>query len=404
MIRFEYILDRIKDVKLRDYLSVVPMMVAGLLIPFYRKKYRTIWLICEEPKEARDNGYHFFRYMCLYQPQQKCVYAIKRKSVDYEKVKKLGMVIEYGSIQHWLAYFLCEYNISSQKGGKPNAAICSFMELNNYFHTCNIFLQHGVIINNLRWLYSDRSKIDKFITSTVPETEYIIANFGYPKDCICLTGMPRFDALHRIQIVPNRILIMPTWRYWFNLKSKQNARTDIDFESSEYLRCWTDLLTNSEMNRLIREYRLEVIFYPHRNMQNHIRTFEHLETSVVIASWEKYDIQDLLKSSAMMITDYSSVFFDMVYMKKPIIFYQFDEDKYREYQYGEGYFNYHHNVFGNTYSSNEQVVRKIEEMAACGFKPSKDFLEEHERIFKYWDEDNSKRIFNMLLDARNENS
>lgn len=127
--------------------------------------------------------------------------------------------------------------------------------------------------------------------------------------------MPRFDALHKIQVISNRILIMPTWRYWFNLKSKRNKNTDNDFETSEYVRCWEELLVSPELERLINKCQLEVIFYPHRNMQNYIKTFEQLKTSVVIASWEKYDIQELLKSSAIMITDYSSVFFDMIYMK-----------------------------------------------------------------------------------------
>lgn len=404
MVSIKYLLDRIQDVKLRDYLSLFPMIIAWIIRPFYTKKYQTVWLVCEEPKEARDNGFHFFKYMCLHQSQQKCVYAIKKKSVDYQKIRRLGKAIEYGSIQHWLAYFLCEYNISSQKGGKPNAAICSFMELDNNFHTLNIFLQHGVTINNVRWLYADRSKINKFITSTLPETEYIISNFGYPNNSICLTGMPRFDALHKINAVPNRVLIMPTWRYWFNLKSKQNANTDDDFETSEYLRCWRELLVHPEMKRLIRKHQLEVIFYPHRNMQNHVKAFEHLETPVVIASWEKYDIQELLKSSAIMITDYSSVFFDMVYMKKMIIFYQFDEEKYREYQYREGYFDYHHNTFGNTYSSCEEVINNLEEIVISNFKPSTEFLREHERIFKYWDENNSERIFKMLKENRKDNN
>lgn len=44
----------------------------------------------------------------------------------------------------------------------------------------------------------------------------------------------------------------------------------------------------------------------------------------------KYDVQQLLKESLLLITDYSSVFFDMMYMNKPVIFYQFDENQYRK--------------------------------------------------------------------------
>ncbi len=396
MIKLAYFVNRIRDVKLKDYLSVFPMTVALIAKSFFKKKYEKAWLICEEAAEARDNGYHFFRYMCQKQPQQKCFYAIKKKSVDYNKVQKLGDVIEYGSIQHWIAYFLCEYNISSQKGGKPNAAMCSFMELNGKFHPHNVFLQHGVTKDNAAWLYADKSYIEKFITSTTPETEYIKSNFGYPNGTIQLTGMPRFDALHRVKIVPNRILIMPTWRYWFNLKSKQHSDTDINFETSEYFQKWMEALDNPKMVKMIKEYNLEVIFYLHRNLQNHINLFKQVSSPIIIASWEKYDIQDLLKTSSMMITDYSSVFFDMVYMKKPVIFYQFDEEKYRKYQYGEGYFDYHDNAFGKSFSSCQDLLSELESIVQNNMLPSEEFLKEHKKIFKYWDNKNSERIYHLL--------
>lgn len=114
--KLKYFLNKIQDVKIKDYCSLFPMTIALIIRPFYKKTYKDAWLICEEPKEARDNGYHFFQYMVQNQPNQKCFYAIKKNSIDYKKVKKYGNIIEYGSIQHWLAYFLCQYNISSQKG------------------------------------------------------------------------------------------------------------------------------------------------------------------------------------------------------------------------------------------------------------------------------------------------
>lgn len=397
MIKLNYLFDKIRDVKVTDYLSFFPMTLALLLKPFYRKKYTRAWLVCEEPEEARDNGYHFFKYMCINQPQQKCFYAIKKKSVDAKKVEKYGEIIEYGSISHWIAYFLCEYNISSQKGGKPNAAVCSFMELNGFFHPQNIFLQHGVIINNLKWLYAEKSCISKFITSTYPETEFIKKNFGYDSDSILLTGLPRFDNLHDLKIKDNRILIMPTWRYWFNLKSKQGEMVENRIEDSEYLTCWLELLNSPRLQKLIDKNKLEVIFYPHRNMQKYLESFTKVKSKVIIASWKDYDIQELLKSSSMMITDYSSVFFDMVYMKKPVIFFQFDEEKYRNYQYGEGYFDYHNNFFGNSCPNVNDVLSELEKIIERGFKPQKEFLEEHKRIFKYWDNKNSQRIFQFLV-------
>ena len=396
LIKASYFFEKIQDVKVKDLLSVFPMTAALLLKPFYRKKYHNVWLVCEDPMEARDNGYHFFRYMRMNQPQQECVYAIKRKSVDFQKVNDLGDTIEYGGVKHWLAYFLCRYNISSQKGGKPNAAVCSFMELSGVFKPHNVFLQHGVTINQAEWLFVDRSRFETFITATVPETEFIEKHFGYPDGTIQLTGFPRFDALHDYSVNNRQILIMPTWRAWFNLKSKMHEDTDSDFLTSEYLKKWLELLNCDELRQLAQDYQLRFIFYPHRNMQRYIAAFENVPEYVALASWEEYDIQDLLKTSAMMITDYSSVFFDMVYMKKPIVFYQFDEEKFRKYQYAEGYFDYHNNPFGRSFRNKESVLAELERFIKQEFKVSDEYLQAHKEYFKLYDRDNCRRVYEIV--------
>ena len=94
MISLKYILSRIKDVKIKDYLSLAPMSIALIIRPFFKKRYSDYWLICEEPAEARDNGYVFFKFLTQ-NTKQKCIYAIKRNSPDYQKVKTLGETIQF---------------------------------------------------------------------------------------------------------------------------------------------------------------------------------------------------------------------------------------------------------------------------------------------------------------------
>lgn len=399
MIKLSYLLDRIRDVKPSDYLSVFPMVVALLIRPLYRKRYEGTWLICEEPAEARDNGYHFFKYMCQKQPQQKCFYAIKRESVDTPKVRKLGETIEYGSIQHWLAYFLCEYNISSQKGGKPNAAMCAFMEMNGRFKPQNVFLQHGVTKDHAEWLYADKCIFKYFITTAIPEDEMIKRDYGYAEGVVQLTGFPRYDALCDFVVNKKRVLIMPTWRYWFNLKSKGGDDVSGSFENSEYLKTWLSFLNDVGLERIAEKYGLEIIFYLHRNMQSHIDAFKNVKHHIVVASWKEYDIQDLLKTSAIMITDYSSVYFDMIYMQKPILFYQFDEKEYRKYQYKEGWFDYHNNPFSIAYSEKDSLISKLEEYASRQFDVTESYKENCYRLFKYLDANNSKRVYELLREG-----
>lgn len=318
------------------------------------------------------------------------------------KVRKLGDVIQYGSVQHWLAYYICEYNISSKKGGKPNAALCAFMEINGKFKIKNIFLQHGVSINNLRWLNADRSNIYKFITSTVDEDAYIKSNFGYPNGTIVRTGLLRFDGLHDNKIKKNQIVVIPTWRYWFNLKSKQSSETDDKYEKSEYLMRWNEFLSPQRLKQLCDEG-LTVVFYLQRNLQRYSDLFKIEHSNITIASWEDYDIQLLLRESELLITDYSSLFFDMIYMKNPVLFYQFDEEKYREHQYGKRYFNYYNNPFGKSFSTHRDVIEELAEKKRNGFCISEVYKTEHKRLFPYYDDRSSERIYKMLVSDYAEN-
>lgn len=394
MISLKYFLKKIKDVKISDVRAIFPMLTALFVVPLYKDKYRYTWLICEEAKEARDNGYWFFRKMCENHPEQHCIYAIDKSSVDYVKVKDLGEVIQYGSLRHWIIYFTCQRNISSQKGGKPNAALCSFIELNGFYNAHNVFLQHGITKDKVDWLQADCFRMDLFVTAAVPEKKYIEENYGYQQGIVQLTGFPRFDNLQNIKTIKNQIVIMPTWRQWFKLKSKKVKEVNDDFVTSDYLKKWSELLNDPRFNSLIEKYQLKIIFYPHRNMQNYLPEFqEKINDNIIIASWEDYDLQELLKTSEMLITDYSSVFFDMIYMKKPIVFFQFDIDQYRKYQYEEGYFKYRDNPFGKSCKNIRELTDELQCIIERDYSCTDAFLKAHSEYFELYDDKNSDRIF-----------
>ena len=94
-------------------------------------------------------------------------------------------------------------------------------------------------------------------------------------------------------------------------------------------------------------------------MQKHISLFKSSSDYVVIADFASYDVQDLLKKSKLLITDYSSVFFDFAYMMKPCIYYQFDLKEFTEHHYGRGYFNYEKDGFGRVVSDSETLIEEI---------------------------------------------
>ena len=354
---------------------------------------RRFWLVCEEKNEARDNGYWLYRWVRENRPKQKIAYAINKKSPDYAKVKDLGKTIRYGSLSHWFWYIVADKNISSQKSGKPNAAVCYLFEVILKMRRNNrVFLQHGVIVNRLDWLYYPNTYMRLFVTSAAAEQEFIANTFGYPQGYVQMLGLSRFDTLHDAERNEEIILVMPTWREWLGRESRENR--GLEFSETEYFNAWNEFLHSPVLAGLLEKYDKKLLFYPHRNMQKFLEYFQSDDPRVEIADWKKYDIQDVLKRAALLITDYSSVFFDFSYMRKPVLFYQFDEKEFREKQYAEGYFDYHNTVLGKWTDTEEGLCALLEEQFSLGMPLLSE--ETVRSFFPLWDTENRARTYEAI--------
>lgn len=389
---------KLKRVKLNDIFQIWKLLASILPALFYRCFNKNLWIVCEDAMEARDNGYWFFKYLREKHPEQSCVYAIKKKSVDYQKVAKLGRTVEYGSLAHWILYLASSKKISSQKAGNPNAAIFYFLEVYGLLHDKRIFLQHGITINDSRWLYYSATKMTGFICGAYPEYQYILDKFGYPPKKVYYTGFCRFDGLHNFQRDQKLILIMPTWREWI---ADEDDRL-IEYEGTKeipetnYFRHWNSFLKDEKLEILAEKYSVRFVFFPHRNMQKYMEYFPECKKYMTIVGSKDWDIQELLKKASLMITDYSSVFFDFVYMKKPVIFYQFDYKNFRKGQYGEGYFSYQKNPFGDRETRQEEIFNLIEKYIKKDFSVTNAYLQAHKEYFRLYDTNNCERIYRVI--------
>ncbi len=389
---------KLKFIKMKDILSLIPMCLAFIPAMITKIFVRDFWLICEDKNEARDNGYWFFKYVKENKPKQKCAYAINKNSPDYAKVKDLGKIINYGGFAHWFWYFVADKNISSQKGGKPNAAVCYFLEVVLKLRKNNrVFLQHGVTKDDTDWLYYKNTNMRLFVTATRPEYEFIKGRFGYPEGNVQLLGFPRFDNLNNDILDKDTILVMPTWRQWI---AKGVETRDIEgsekFEDTDYYKGWSEFLKSDKLDKILKKYNKKLLFYPHRNMQKYISSFEAKSENITICNWENNDIQEVLKKASIMITDYSSVFFDFWYMKKPVLFYQFDEEKFRKYQYSEGYFSYRNNGLGKWSDNLDDLLKNLEETLSSD--PEKMDDKKYDEYFEYADNHNCERVYNAIKD------
>lgn len=394
------LMTRIRMIKITDILSGIKMLIAFFLIPFFYFKEKELWLICESENEARDNGFWLFKYIVTNHPEINIVYAINNKSPDYSKVKSLGRVCQYGSVFHWVFYFLAKYNISTQKGGKPNAAICYVLEIYGILKNTRIFLQHGITYNDAEWLYYCNTKMRLFVCGASPEYHYVKNNFGYPEENVKYLGFCRFDNLINSPktLKKRRILVMPTWREWLVSKTEMYKETHYDgnFENTLYFRKWSSFLNNQLLHKILNDNDIELFFYPHRNMQPFLDKFTITNQNIVLASWKDYDIQDLLINSDMMITDYSSVAFDYAYLKKPIVFFQFDYDDFRKGQYKEGYFDFNNQKLGAICYEEIEVINNINDIINKDYVLSEEENDYIDRFFTLRDNRNCERTFNEI--------
>ena len=394
---------RISYVNLRDILALFRFVLVLPVALIAKIFIHHFWLICEDRYEARDNGYWLFRYIRENHPEQKVAYAIDKSSPDYSKVAKLGKIVPYGGWRHWFWYLVAEKNISSQKGGKPNAAACYLLEITlKILPTKRYFLQHGVIINDLKWLYHDVCRFRLFVCSAQPEWDYVSRNFGYPEGRVQLLGLARFDQLHELEVDRNLILVMPTWREWLArpVKANQNLDDLEHFENTEYCIRWNEFLNDPKLVQVLKHYGKRMIFYPHRNMQKYLSYFHSGADLIQIADRNDYDIQDLLKRAGLLITDYSSVFFDFAYMKKPVLFYQFDEEKFRDNQYQIGYFDYRDEFLGKCSFSLHELLLQIEEQCKRNFSVTEAENDLIETFFPLRDQNNCERNYRAILEDK----
>ena len=391
---------KLKYVKLRDIGHIFLFAAALPFALFEKTRRKDLWLICDNGKEAADNGFVFFKYLCKTQPAWDCVFAICRDSPDRERVEAVGKTVDYGSFRHWVLYLTARVNISSQKGGKPNSAVCYLLEVYGLLKNNRVFLQHGIILTDIEFLYYKNTGMSLFVTSTTREYEYVRDNYGYPSGVVKLLGLPRFDNLHNLPPAEKQILIMPTWREWLGYSSfvKDFDKNLTEFRNSEDYRRYLELINNKKLTKLCEEKGYSVKFYLHREAQRFADCFFSDNKNLIICKYPEYRVDELLKSSTFLITDYSSIQTDFAYMKKPLCYFQFDYERFTKEHYKKGYFSYQEDGFGPIFKASDEVVDYVTELAEINFKNPDKYRSRQDDFFDLYDADNCKRIFNAIKD------
>ena len=396
------IINAIKQFKMRDLLA--PFVFLLLLVPssafrvVNKLRKRNLWLIAEEG-EARDNGYYFYKYVREKHPSDYCFYAMTFDSAGYDKVAKLGNVIKWGGLKHWLFYMSANLNISSQKSGNPAPIFWYILHVKLGLYKDRVFLQHGITKDDSKWIYYNQTRFKYFVCGAKREYDYILGKFGYKKDSLLLTGFPRWDSLKDASRKQKQksILIMPTWRNWLG-GDKNKMFKNRNFLSTDYYKSWSGFLKNQDFIKYIEENNIRVYFYPHINMRSFLKFFNSPSRNIKILSPDD-NIQRFFSKCNLMVTDYSSVAFDFAFLNKPVIYYQFDLKEYRARQHQEGYFDYKKDGFGPVVDNMDDILRSIKKLINA--TKTVDYGMRAKIFFTLHDARNCERLYNAIANNNN---
>ena len=383
------------------------MVVAAIIYPFKKSKFKdkNIWLIGGHAGDIYDDNSKFlYEYILKNNKENIDIYWIINEDSKV-KNKIPGKTLIKGSIDNYLYYYNAKVIIFSHA---PSADIAPYnfaVPILNKFHkkTFKVFLNHGAIsfkrrkpMNaKLKKLIDDLMKSYNIATAISDFEENIMVNeWKMNKDAVCVLGSARQDNLPlNTKPKTNDILYMPTWRDWIKFN-------DCKFIDTEYFKNIMSLLNDEKLNNILDEKNVNIKFYMHHLMHEFIDDIkENISGKRIIFLDKDVTLADEITSSIANITDYSGVAMDFMYMNRPILFYQFDIDKYKS-EVGS-YIDLDKEMFGYISHNKDEAVNQLINLIESGFEVKQNQEEARNKFFRYNDNDNCERIYNTILKKMN---
>ena len=150
------------------------------------------------------------------------------------------------------------------------------------------------------------------------------AAWGFSDEQLPVTGLPRWDPMLRLRSTTadrdrNVALYAPTWRDWLGRDPAGDERFWRGIEA----------FTSAETQGLLRELGLEPAVFAHPVLRSYIvEGLRRIGADGVRIVTRGADLPDVLSRAALVVTDYSSLAWDALYLEIPTLFHHFDVDRY----------------------------------------------------------------------------
>ncbi|MGL4590094.1 MAG: CDP-glycerol glycerophosphotransferase family protein [Mycoplasmatales bacterium] len=276
-------------------------------------KKDSVCLFFDRLDQARDNAEVLYEHMEDFPNKY---FVISNRSQDYNRLYAKGFkLIAFEDPKFVELYLNADFVFSSSF----DYEICDFQKKRHKTKFNFVFLQHGVIYNDLSSLLNLRD-IDYIICSTDFEYQLLKDDYLFQDFQIIKSGLPRFDKLQvqaetwtsfKNDFDSNGILA-PSWNAMFRYPNSQKIDQKKLFESKFI----------QQVDCLMNELDLKILLHP--NYQSVVKNFckRYGKDKVILDS----DYAKIINEANYVVSDYSSIVFDFAYANKPVFIYDLKQD------------------------------------------------------------------------------
>ena len=392
--------------KIKKFLGRIIKTSYNLWYKFVTVDEKTILFISFHGRGYSCNPKYLHKYLLSNEKYKdyKFVWAVKKgKGKEISSAK----VIRYNSVKYfyYLAkskYWIVNCKLPRHILKKENQVYLQTWHgtpLKRLAHDIQIgsdakFYRTGVSKKEMTDTYDiDDKRYNYLISPNKFSTEKFQSAFKIERNRIIETGYPRNDYLtnitdseinnlkekYKIQKDKKVILYAPTWRdNSFNVKG-YTFKLEVNFNK------WKEVLGEEYV----------VLFKPHYLITNKFNN-DGLEEFLYTIKEDK-DINELYVISDILVTDYSSVFFDYAILQRPILFYMYDLKEYDEEIRGF-YLDINKDLPGSIFTKEDDLLKKIlniEDYKKSTYKLLNDF----NNTYNYLQDGHaSERVIKILLE------
>ncbi|ELX4188082.1 CDP-glycerol glycerophosphotransferase family protein [Vibrio vulnificus] len=324
----------------------------------------------------------FFKFVRKKEPNIKLFFVTNKMEVLYPELEGIDTLLK-GSVKSYFYAFLSEVLVFDT----GNSDICpGFLDICS---AVKVNVNHGQ--EGLKILPSNYYKhVHADIHCAVSEFEknIKISRCGAKASTVFTLGQPRYDSIFEQTYNKDHILMFFTWR-----EGQQNLAIK-EFKKTDYYLKIEEILTNKELHNYLKNKSKKLFFKVHPMIKSK-EVFYNLDVSEqIILLSETENLTEVIRSSGVLITDYSSVAWDYIYNNRSVITYPFD---YEKYSVSPGlYINVKEESVFNSVDSADSILSMLDYISGNTININKS-----EKFFEFDDKNNCERIYNEIIDRLN---